>query len=416
MDEKKKTHRKKKRRSPLPGLLLLLLILAGGAFLAWRLGFLDEYEILPPSPMVTPTPEPTPAPTPEPTPSPTPAPVFMGRGGYMSDVEGFFRPDEPLTLGEAAEILARAGQTVPYLGEADTPLTEALLRETIRIVAGDDLADAALTAVHGLGNETVTRAEAAVFFNRLFDLAPTETESAYFPDVDPGHWAWADIQTAAVSRRVWTGPGGRLEPGFYRRDGYLYSVDETGYFRRNQFVGSLLFGPDGRYTSGSRELDGYVADMLQSVDTGGMSREDLLYAAYTYVRDTFTYLTRHYYKIGDVGWQLEEALTMYSTGRGNCYCYAAAFWAAARQLGYDAKIVSGTYGDTRAPHGWVEIWQDGVRYTYDVEIEMVSLRPNHRWQNLYAMDDRARMAHQYIESEITDDLVSRETNSGLLPQ
>ena len=64
----------------------------------------------------------------------------------------------------------------------------------------------------------------------------------------------------------------------------------------------------------------------------------------------------------------------------------------------------------------MEIWQDGVRYTYDVEIEMVSLRPNHRWQNLYAMDDRARMAHQYIESEITDDLVSRETNSGLLPQ
>ena len=403
MDEKKKTHRKKKRRSPLPGLLLLLLILAGGAFLAWRLGFLDEYEILPPSPMVTPTPE------------PTPAPVFMGRGGYMTDVEGFFRPDEPLTLGEAAEILARAGQTVPYLGEADTPLTEALLRETIRIVAGDDLADAALTAVHGLGNETVTRAEAAVFFNRLFDLAPTETESAYFPDVDPGHWAWADIQTAAVSRRVWTGPGGRLEPGFYRRDGYLYSVDETGYFRRNQFVGSLLFGPDGRYTSGSRELDGYVADMLQSVDTGDMSREDLLYAAYTYVRDTFTYLTRHYYKIGDVGWQLEEALTMYSTGRGNCYCYAAAFWAAARGLGYDAKIVSGTYGKEKAPHGWVEIFLEDGRHTYDVEIEMVQRRDGNTNGNMYALDESERRGHGYIELATADDLAPRETNEGLQP-
>ena len=156
--------------------------------------------------------------------------------------------------------------------------------------------------------------------------------------------------------------------------------------------------------------------MLLSVEEEGMTREDLLYAAYRYVRDSFTYLTRHYYKIGDVGWQLEEALTMYSTGRGNCYCYAAAFWAAARQLGYDAKIVSGTYGAERAPHGWVEIWQDGARYTYDVEIEMVSLQPRNRWQNLFAMNDRTRLRHQYIESVATDDMVPRETNSGLLPQ
>ena len=66
---------------------------------------------------------------------------------------------------------------------------------------------------------------------------------------------------------------------------------------------------------------------------------------YLYVRDSFTYLRRHYYKTGDVGWATQEALTMYSTDRGNCYCYASAFWAAARALGFDAKIVSGTYGE-----------------------------------------------------------------------
>jgi len=407
MDEKTKKQTRKARALwvviPLMALVLL------GGFAGWQMGALER---LSPSP----TPEITPAPTPEPTPSPTPAPVFLGRPGYYVVRDGFFEPERALTRGEAAEVLSRAGQTVPYLGEAEEPLTEESLGEMIAAVANESLAADALCSIRGLGDESVTRAEAAVFFNRLFDLRPSERENAYFPDVSADFWAWGDIQTAAVAEYVWDGPNGRLPEGFYRRDGHLYCVDEAGYFRKNEYVGSLLFGPTGRYTSGSEELDGYVADMLVSVEQEGMTREELLYAAYTYVRDSFTYLTRHYYKIGDVGWQLEEALTMYSTGRGNCYCYAAAFWAAARQLGYDAKIVSGTYGAERAPHGWVEIWQDGARYTYDVEIEMVSLQPRNRRQNLFAMSDRVRMGHQYIESVVTDDLVPRETNSGLLPR
>ena len=108
---------------------------------------------------------------------------------------------------------------------------------------------------------------------------------------------------------------------------------------------------------------------------------------------------------------------MYSTGKGNCYCYAAAFWAAARQLGYDAKIVSGTYGQERAPHGWVEIYEDGIRYTYDVEIEMVSrARPDMKPQDLYAMTDQTRINHGYLENIGKDNSVPRETNDGLLPR
>ncbi len=409
------TKQKKKNKVTVAGtLFLILFLLLAGGVTAWWMGALDRFEVFPPSPQVTPTPEPTPAPTPEPPPTPTPGPVFLARNGYFLSKDGFFRPEEPLTAGQAAEIFSRAGQTVSFDGEEGETMTEESLETMAASVSGPELARAAVSAVHGVGDETVTRAEAAVFFNRLFGLTASEEENVYFPDVAPGFWAFGDIQTAAASERDWS--DGRLPSGFFRRDGHLYYVDENGYFLRNVYIGSLLFGPDGRYTSGSEELDGYVAGVLTALDDGTMSRDDLLYAAYTYVRDNFTYLRRHYYKIGDVGWQLDEALTMYSTGKGNCYCYAAAFWAAARQLGYDAKIVSGTYGVERAPHGWVEIWQDGERYTYDVEIEMVIRQKNQRPQSLYAMNDRVRQAHSYIESVITDDLVARETNTGLLPR
>lgn len=145
-----------------------------------------------------------------------------------------------------------------------------------------------------------------------------------------------------------------------------------------------------------------------------MTRDEMLRAMYLYVRDSFTYLRRHYYKTGDVGWATQEALTMYSTGRGNCYCYASAFWAAARALGFDAKIVSGTYGEEEAPHGWVEILRGGERYTYDVEIEM-AVRRDRGASDLYEMDDSARQRHGYQEFSATDDMLPRSLAGELLP-
>ena len=105
---------------------------------------------------------------------------------------------------------------------------------------------------------------------------------------------------------------------------------------------------------------------------------------------------------------------MYSTGRGNCYCYASAFWAAARALGFDAKIVSGTYGEEEAPHGWVEILRGGERYTYDVEIEM-AVRRDRGSSDLYEMDDSARRRHGYQEFSATDDMLPRSLAGELLP-
>ena len=61
---------------------------------------------------------------------------------------------------------------------------------------------------------------------------------------------------------------------------------------------------------------------------------------------------------------------MFETGRGNCYCYAAAFYYLARQLGYDVTIISGRVGSDGDPHGWVELEMDGVWRIFDPELEM----------------------------------------------
>lgn len=106
---------------------------------------------------------------------------------------------------------------------------------------------------------------------------------------------------------------------------------------------------------------------------------------------------------------------MNCTGRGNCYCYAAAFWAAARALGYDAKIVSGTYGADEAPHGWVEILRGGERYTYDVEIEMAVRRDTAGESDLFEMSDEARSRHGYRELSFSDDMLPRNLSGELLP-
>ena len=359
------------------------------------------------------TPEPTPAPTEEPTPEPGPAYLR----GYFRCPDGLFYPERALRQAELTEALSAAmgsEQTLP--GEGETILTEETFASLLEELFPAEEVSHAVSAIAGRGDDTVTRAEAAVALDLLMELSAGAEEPAQFPDVEPDYWAADAIAAAGSTDHAW-GEGRSLpEPGFVWTDGRLYCAGEDGRFIKNRYLGSLYFGPDGCYTSGSPELDGYVAALIREHTDDAMTRQEKLQAVYTYIRDNFTYLRRHYYRIGDLGWQTDEAVTMYATGMGNCYCYASAFWAAARGLGYDAKAVSGTYGAERAPHGWVEIVEDGARYTYDVEIEMVLRRGGNTEQSLFAMTDEQRAPHGYVEQPGSDNMMPRETNDGLLPR
>ena len=253
------------------------------------------------------------------------------------------------------------------------------------------------------GTEPMTRIECAqvlypLYMNSLYgDSWGYDTEyRVVAADLDPlrdGADAMAECvdESGAV----------HYEEGLVNLDGYLYRADDAGLFYMDETVDGLYYGPDGRYTSGSAELDALVADALAPICDEYETREEMLRAAYLYVRDDFTYLRRNYYSVGDDGWQIDEAVTMLSTSRGNCYNYAAAFWALARGLGYDATAVAGTVGWDRDPHGWVIMYDaEGERITYDVELEMAYRYQRGRYDvDMYAMGSWKANQWNYIYGE-----------------
>lgn len=346
-----------------------------------------------------------------PSPAPVPEePLIQTEGGYFPAEDLFFRPEAPLTRGEAMDVFEILTGQRPDFGREDTTFSELSFPVYLKRYFAPEAVREAMALIQGRGDSLISRAEAIVCINRLTGITGQETE-AYFPDVAPEYWAYEDISAAVV-----TEPREKLGQGFVNLDGYLYLLDDRGYFRKNHYEKSLYFDHTGRYTSGSTELDDYVAQAIAENTTDDMTREEMLRSLYEYVRGNFEYLRRHYYRTGDAGWQIQEALTMYSTGKGNCYCYASAFWAAARGLGYNAKIVSGTVGAEQSPHGWVEIVMGDVRYTYDVELEMARHRDGYPNVNLYKMTDAQRRSWNYVEADYSDDKFHRETEASLLPK
>ena len=320
------------------------------------------------------------------------APALEAKGGYMPCPDGIFRPEAPLSSADALEVfgfLAARQPDAALFEERESYSTEdfaALLTHFFR----DDAVEEAVGRIHGIGSGDVSRAEAAVVLNALLGLDGGE---AYFPDVESGYWAEADVAAAGV-------PGfeKKLEEGFVNLSGWLYHVEKDGYFLKNAYKNSLFFDQNGRYTSGDAALDASVAAAIAANTDESMTREEMLRAMYEYVRDSFKYLRRNYYKLGQNNWALQEASTMYATGHGNCYNYAAAFWAAARGLGYDAMTVSGNIGTDQSQHGWVEIPIDGERYVFDAEIEMAYIRDGKNASDMFKMPHlSARYGWLYLE-------------------
>lgn len=293
---------------------------------------------------------------------------------------GLALPDAPLTGAEAA-------RGVNSLFEGGCPGAAALAQsETVT-------ADALAAALEGCfapsrleavsGREPLSRLEAAALLGGLYMEergvpAPSASGRAAAPDLDPGREGAGLLALCLYPEGLRSYGEGPVMLG-----GQLYFVDGTGLFLMDTEHGGLYYGPDGRYTSGNAELDGLVTEILSGICAEHPEREEALEAAYEYVRDSFTYLRRNYYESGETGWETSEALTMLSTGRGNCYNYAAAFWALARGLGYDAEAVSGTISRRGQPHGWVMI--DGLYY--DPETEMAYRRDGVYDRHMFAMDE-----------------------------
>lgn len=270
--------------------------------------------------------------------------------GYMTLDDGHFYPDAAITPADLETVL----------GKLFSP-------------------GAVRQALSEMG-ETMTRAQAVTAINRLLGLDQGD-RSPYFPDVSPDTEFYQAVELAG--KETWE--GAHAQPGFELQEGYLYRVGDDGYFLHDAMVGTLYFDITGQYTSGDATLDKYVADILDAQITDDMDREEMLRTVYEYVRDHYLYLKRNIYAVGETGWEVPEALTMFETGKGNCYNFTSAFWALARGVGYDAVCYSGLVGVGRDPHSWVEIEFDGAPYIFDVETEMQNRLNDDYYTSMYKM-------------------------------
>lgn len=207
-------------------------------------------------------------------------------------------------------------------------------------------------------------------------LAPTPANSepsppAPEPTVTPTPTPTPDPEELAQQRRL-----SDAKDGFIWEDGFLEAIDEDGNLLTDCYIGVLYFGKDGRYTSGSGELDELTAEVVRDNTDPSMTRMEMLRAMYDYTMGHIKYVGMANYEYGyqpahgKDGWMPPVAAKTLIDGYGNCYCYAAVFAALARAVGYQAYAVGGIVGANEDPHGWVQILDDeGNEWLNDPEIE-----------------------------------------------
>ena len=333
-------------------------------------------------------------------------PTFTNHVPYLfADENGFIRPDDPLTgeeLVQALQALVRdpAALADIVFPEAEILVTKEPLYQLFTALFPQKKLE---SAMFNLKDGEVSRAAFAQLMNTLTDRYATETVSLAQGQSLPRDLALNradsdDVLEAVLVHEPWNNGYLILDavfaqpwtPGFTNLGGWLYYADEDGNVLRDGQVGTLTFGSDGCYTSGDTELDKIVASKLNQFirENPDLDTFDLLYVIFLHCRDDYKYVGRGLLEPGQTGWEAEWAKQMFTSGAGNCYSYAAIFWAYARNLGYDAYCVSGWTTEEYDPHGWVEIQlaEDEMPRIFDPELAMAYLRDGKNYEAVWNMD------------------------------
>ena len=249
--------------------------------------------------------------------------------------------------------------------------------------------------------EYISRAETAAIMNKVLlrsgdaDVIGYAKNIRIFLDVSRENWAFYEIIEATTSHEYeknsdgietwtsWVSETSGLAEGFHTFDGHLYYVNESGQPVRAEDVSAWRFDWNGRYTTWNEELDGYLTDVIKSVTTDDMKKEEKRRALYEYIRDNYRYLKKPLIEKGTVGWQAEYAINFFNERVGNCFSFEAAYGSLLKKVGFEVNFVVGTTGTNNAPHGWVEIIIDDVVYIDDPEIEMSRRVKGNFKTNLY---------------------------------
>ena len=325
----------------------------------------------------------------------------------------YFRPRDEVMAGDLRQALVRALALDAVSLPGGVEPADALTR-----------ADAAVLVNRALGRTPDREGLAAVSYDALLDVPKTDARyydilEAVLPheyaEESAEQWNMDTLGLSPMNKGAHTKDGSGYvvdedgcvvrKSGFFTVDGWTYlSADDTGriladgalhladghvcYALRggqlltNGSYGEYQFDENGFYTTGSEEVDALLDAAIADCTTEEMTQEEMLRACYDYVRD-YKYLGRNAALGEDVKTPPYEQLLDYaekilSTGKGDCYNFAASFCLLARRLGFEAACVIGecTYVWNWKPiaHGWVEITRDGQTLLYDPQIENYNIR------------------------------------------
>lgn len=198
----------------------------------------------------------------------------------------------------------------------------------------------------------------------------------YYFNQDGSQLKGQGIVSADNGRKVYLNADNSLKTGLISLPEGTYYFDYTGFMAANTYVniGDLTyhFNAQGLWDNlpdveVQKECNKVYARLGKNLKT-----------LYDYCRST-TYVALPIPLAPPAGWTREQNYAMRGLRNraGNCYCYAAAFAALARNLGYEAKLIEGRtlYADgSYGPHGWCEIKVNGAWYICDPQLEY--LHPN----------------------------------------
>lgn len=173
---------------------------------------------------------------------------------------------------------------------------------------------------------------------------------------------------------------GRAATGWFTIGSRLYRADAKGRITKNKTIEGVVLSKNGyAKTNTASNLKKKTMSIVAQITKPTMSKSEKLRACWNYVTSRSRF---RYYIIApnfnQVGWQRNLAYQLLNNGIGDCYGFACAFAALAREVGYNPYVVLGRVSGTRdgaadglTRHGWVQI--DGK--TYDPEAQWMGWFP-----------------------------------------
>lgn len=169
------------------------------------------------------------------------------------------------------------------------------------------------------------------------------------------------------SNKYYVDPKGRATTKWFVVGDRLYYADPKGRLylndRSREGITFTKYGYANKNTASDLKIQ--VMSIISRITNDSMTKEQKLRAAWNYVISHMSYYSR--YPSGNAGWHRELAYLALKSGIGNCYGYACAFAALAREIGYDPYLYCGRVPGSRdgasdgyTRHCWVVI--NGCHY------------------------------------------------------